>query len=224
MKTSYKQFFIFNILLVLISPVSCVKPKPQTFLQAHYEFKEDDFDKLLSFELEKTIKYRNNLGLEVTYNADFVTDIEKAQYIEEGGTMSILFIPIPLPSAYYFFYDVQLTSFNNGTLKYGYARFPLDIEQAQENVYEEYPSEFAIQIYFFQWNENNQHMINIDIHNSVSTMSINGVMYNSVYTIESGNADIGPDCSRVNKVYYDLYTGIIGYDEIDGLEWRLVID
>lgn len=220
--TISKQLFYSCIVWVLLAPISC--SKPQTFLQAHYEFKEEDFDKLPSFDLEKSIKYQNNLGQEITYRADFVTDIEKVQYINDGGTMSILFIPIPTPSAYYFFYDIQLISFNYGTLKYGYARFPTDLAEAKENAYKEYPSEFEIQIYFKQWNGSPFHIIDIDTDSTVTSMYVNNITYNTVFTIESGNSDTGSDCSRVNKVYYDLYTGVIGYDEIDGTEWRIVND
>lgn len=214
-----KQLLFLGIVLTLFTPISCTKP--QTFVQAYYEFKDDDSAKLPAYNLESTLKFKNNLGLAVSYKPDFVSEIEKAQYTKDGGVFSFLFIPIPIPKAYFFYYDMQLSSFNNGSFKLGYARFPKDLSLAMDKVYTEQPSKFAIQLFFKQWNGNPMHVINFDSEFETSSMSINGITYENVCTIESGVSENGEDCSNVKTIYYDLFFGLIGYDETDGKEWRL---
>ncbi len=67
--------------------------------------------------------------------------------------------------------------------------------------------------------------IHIDYESETITMTLNGETFNNVYVIESENPEPlvnGVIVRTVNVIYYDKHHGIIGFDETDGKEWRIM--
>lgn len=65
----------------------------------------------------------------------------------------------------------------------------------------------------------------IDFYGITFEMTINGVTYNDVIKVSSSETSveyvIGPFPRNVNVLYYDLHFGLIGFNDLDGGEWRL---
>lgn len=203
---------------------SCIEVNKE---RAYYNFKEEDYEKVLNFEKGQSITFQNNLGEITDYKVTRVVNNTKVNANTTNGTLRDFEIPLPFNDPVSFQYDYQITDFNEIDtpfgFKYGFIRLPKDLYQAQKNQYDDYPSQFIGQIYFIKWNSfDNSWVINIDFNATTSSMTFYGITYKNVYTIETGNPNIG-SCyfSEVNKVYYDLHAGIIGYDTIDGTQWRL---
>lgn len=53
-------------------------------------------------------------------------------------------------------------------------------------------------------------------------LTVNDVNYRKVKVITTENAFSFYDNSKIKKIYYDLKEGVIGFDDLDGKEWRLV--
>lgn len=51
-------------------------------------------------------------------------------------------------------------------------------------------------------------------------MIINNFNYENVYTLSSGNPN-QMGILNVNIIYYDKYYGIIGFDDLNNMHWRL---
>ena len=200
---------------------SCSKDEPT---EAYYNFRNNDFDKLLNIELNSTIKYKNQFGDEIIYVTNEVTEEYKNQ-LSQGSWV--------LPgSIKYFYYDrkvIELNSndFNNFTIKYNFNRFPIDVEQAKENDFIEYPSKFNGSVYVYLWNGIGDHgNVNINYENGVTEMMINGTNYQNIIIIQSNNPDpiiysSSPE-RNVNIIYYDLYNGIVGFDDLNNNQWRII--
>jgi len=217
-KKELHHLFLYTIFMFLLTGNSCVN-KPA--LKAYYSFDETDLEKLLNFDLNQSVIYRSNLGDEYEFKAGYVTNDYKTQITSEDA--SILLGTIPLPNRYWFYYDKQEVSSTYGSLRYVLKRFPKDVKKAMDNEYKEYPSELVGQIYFYRWNAiENRTRIDINFNADTTIMIVDGITYNDVFIIESGNPNSGVAGETVNKVFYSLSSGLIGYDEIDGTEWRLV--
>lgn len=217
-KEVLRQLVLYTIFMFLLTGNSCVN-KPA--LKAYYSFEEADLEKLLSFKLNQSAVYRSNLAEEYEFKAGYVTKDYKTQITSEDA--SILLGTIPLPDRYWFYYDKQEVSSIYGELRYVLKRFPKDIKKAMDNEYKEYPSELVGQIYFYRWNAiENRTRIDINFNAETTTMIVDGVTHKDVFVIESGNSISGVAGETVNRIFYSMSSGLIGYDEIDGTEWRLV--
>ena len=210
-----------TVLVFLSILICCSKDEPT---KAYYNFRNNDFEKLLNIELNSTIIYKNQFGDEIIYKTNEVTEQYKDQ-LSQGSWV--------LPgSIKYFYYDrkvIELNSsdFNNFEIKYKFSRFPIDVEQAKENYFKEHPSKFNGLVYVFLWNGiGDNGNININYENGVVEMMINGTNYQNIIIIQSNNPDpiiysSSPE-RNVNIVYYDLYTGIVGFDDLNNNQWRIM--
>jgi len=226
------QLFLYSFTLFLFTVVSsCIEIGDS---KAYYNFKEEDYDRILNFEENQIIKFQNNLGELREFKARNIYGINKKSTIGWIESLDNLEPPIPFPDSNSIYFDTQHSTFNviedgNATysgFKYRYSRFPDDLYQAQKNSNTEYPSIFIGQIYFNKWNAlDNTRIINIDFNATTTSMIINGTTYDKVYTFESGNPNervCGFIIYDVSRIYYDLHSGIIGYDKVDGTQWRLI--
>ncbi len=209
-------FFIITLLII-----SCDRDEPT---EAYYNFRDNDFEKLLNIELNSTIKYKNQFGDVITYTANEVTEQYENQ-LSQGSWV------IP-GSIKYFYYDrkvIELNSsdFNNYKIKYKFNRFPIDVEQAKENDFTEYPSKFNGSVYVYLWNGiGDNGTININFDNQTMEMLINGTNYQNVITFQSDNPNpiiytSSPE-RNVNVVYYDIIDGIVGFDDLNDNQWRIM--
>jgi len=224
-----KQLYAYSFILILLMPISCIV-KPQTNLQAYYEFKDEDFDKLMDFELNQEVIYKEESGETITYYVEQVTDDYKKQKVSGGGG----FFGLSLPTDYHFYYDEQTTEFTVNPriykIRYTFIRHPLNDSQATENSYSEQSSSFTGFIYFINWNgtqwdgyETSDGIL-IDFETETISMTVNNITYENVYVITSENTEPlvnGVIIRKANVIYYDKHHGIIGFDETDGKTWRL---
>ena len=190
--------------------------------QAYYNFENNDFDKLLNLELGNKIKYENQFGEEIIYEIIKVSDEFKNQRTKGNWVTSTV--------NELFFYDkkdIELKSNNsNCCIDYRFLKYPINDSQAEENEYEKFPSEFYATIYFYFWNGIGESgTVKINYENQKTKMLINGINYENVITIKS-NSDVPRVISstsdrNVNIIYYDVFYGIVGFDDLDNKEWRI---
>lgn len=139
--------------------ISCSKDEST---QAYYNFRNNDSDKLLNIELNSTIKYGNQFGDKIDYE---VTEKHKNQLSQGGWVLS--------GSNKYFDNDRKVielnnSDFNNYKIKYQFNRLPIDVEQAKENDFTEYPSKYIGSFYLYFWNGiGNNGDISIDYENEI---------------------------------------------------------
>jgi hypothetical protein len=197
-----------------------VKDEPK---ETYYNFRDNDFEKLLDFELNNTIIYKNQLNEEIVYEINEVT-LDYKNQLSQGSLV--------LPgSIKYFYYDEKvielISNSTNFKIKYSFIRFPLDIEQAKKDDFTEYPSIFYGSIYLYLWNGiNDNGTINIDYESDTVDMNINGTDYQNVIIIQSNNPNpiiysSTPE-RNINVVYYDINNGIIGFDDLNNNQWRII--
>ncbi len=123
--------------------ISCSKDEST---EAYYNFRNNDSDKPLNIELNSTIKYGNQLS-------------------QRGWVLS--------GSSKYFDNDRKVielnnSDFNNYKIKYQFNRLPIDVEQAKENDFTEYPSKYNGSFYLYFWNGiGNNGNISIDYENEI---------------------------------------------------------
>jgi len=207
---------IMTVIVILSTLISCRIDEPTDEpTEAYYNFRNNDFDKLLNIELNSTVKYKNQFGDEIIYTANEVTDNYK-DLLSQGNWVTSSIIK-------YFYYDRKVIELiSNYKIRYNFYRFPIDVEQAKENNFTEYPSKFNGSVYVYLWNGiGDDGTININYENSVNEMMINGINYENTIVLQSNNPDpITPE-RNVNVVYYDLYTGIVGFDDLNNNQWRL---
>ena len=192
-------------------------------IQAYYNFENNDFNKLLSLELNNVIKYENQFGEEIIYEVSQVSDEFKNQRSKGNWVTSTV-------NKLFFFDEKNIelkSSSENCCIEYRFFRYPIDNEQAEENEYKKYPSEFYGSVYLYFWNGIGDYgKIDINYQNEKVNMLINGVNYENVIVIKS-NSDtpriISSSTDRnVNIVYYDIIKGIVGFDDLDNKQWRII--
>jgi len=227
-----KQLVLYSLLFVVLAPISCII-KPQTRLQAYYEFRDDDLNKIMQLELHQEIIFTNNVGETIIFKVEKATEDYKKQVVNGGGS----FLGVPIPYSYHFYFDEEIALITSDTenyyMGYRFRRFPKDRNQAIIEDYTELPSEFLGFYYLYNWNgeekwngfgAGDSGAISIDYEATTIEITFNSKTYSNVYVIESGNPEPAIDgviIRKVNIIYYDLYKGIIGFDETDGTEWRL---
>lgn len=83
---------------------------------------------------------------------------------------------------------------------------------------------------FYMWNGLASGYLNTQLSYNMrtaskSTMMLNNVTYQNVITLNSESPYAYPNENytiNVNKLYYDITSGVIGFDDLDGNQWRLV--
>jgi len=80
----------------------------------------------------------------------------------------------------------------------------------------------------FNGTDTSDNSISINFNLPTTSMNINGNTYSKVRIFESGKTEILDSNAtlpfypkKVNKIYYDQNSGIIGFDDLNGKNWRL---
>ena len=191
---------------------------------AYYDFKDSDFDKLLEYKNNDSLIFINQLNQKRKFLISN-SGKEKRRYSVGMGFFSG-------GAASYFYYDekeIELESLDSIHLCFDirFSRWPIDTDEAKEDYYKEFPSRLNGYLkYFPYWNGEDAY---IDIvNNNINKTSINifGKNYTDVLIFESGVDQIikGDNYDRnINTIYYDQFYGIIGFDDLNGNEWRIKI-
>jgi hypothetical protein len=188
--------------------------------EAYYNFRDTDFEKILNIESNSSMIYRNQFNEEIILETGNISSNYKTQYEEHNFVVG---------STKHFYYDrkeIYATSdFPSYDIIYRFRRFPMDFEQAKENDFTEYPSNFIGKFNMFAWNgEVTNEFVYIDYNTETIEMLINGMDFNEVIVLNSNNMEeiVYPNyIKNVNVIYYDKVNGIIGFDDVNGKHWRI---
>jgi len=221
-----KKYTALLLLLVGIAFVfmSCEekKPPPKPKEKAYYCFTSEDYKRLLPYTKGQVLKFINQDNKERTFTVQSV-NIEKIQLTYSGFTG-----PINL-----FSYDKKEITLTDGETTKGFyiffSRLPSgdDYDLAKQNMYTEYPSKLGASIRSIPfWNGET---IRIDYEQAKIEMIVNEKNYRDVFVFASGSSIIKEEYYNgnilyrdVNVLYYDEIEGIIGFDDLNGNEWRLI--
>tara|TARA_R110002096_G_C14478762_1_gene713681 strand:+ start:297 stop:941 length:645 start_codon:yes stop_codon:yes gene_type:complete len=211
-----KIIFIF---LIITSCSVFEEPNPS---EAYYNFENEDLDKLLILELNDIVKYKNQYGEEIIYEAINVSDEFRTQRTRGNWVTSSI--------AKLFFYDkkdIELkNSAMNSSIDYRFTRYPVNDIEAEKNKNFKYASKFYARVYFDFWNGISDYReIYINYKSQKVSLMINGVNYKNVIIIESKNDKPNYNSTierSANVVYYDTDFGIIGFDDLLNNEWRII--
>ena len=221
-----KTFITLTTALILAFFIlSCNKEK-----EAYYRFSQFDYKRLLPYTEEQVLKFKNKSNDERHFTIRSVNTAIKTRYSVGMGFMGD-------SAGDYFYYDSKEITFIYSEdwqpSSIFFCRFPVDVQLAKENREMEYPSEFYGSINWRFWNGCNEYgsydsYVSIDYKQKKTEMTFNGKIYKNVFVLDSGintiieNSDVYVPNKDVNIIYYDEIEGIIGFDDLNGNEWRLV--
>jgi len=187
--------------------------------ETYYNFRNSDLEKILNFESNSSIIYKNQFNEEIIFEIGNIPSSFKKQYEVPNFVVG---------STKHFYYDrkeIATTSdFPSYDIIYRFQRLPINIDQAVADDFTEYPSEFKGKFNMFAWNGGYNEFINIDYNEETIEMSINGVNFNEVIVINSNSNEetiYSALVRNVNVIYYDKKNGIIGFDDVNGKKWRI---
>ena len=187
--------------------------------EAYYNFRNSDFEKELNIGSNSSLVYKNQFNEEIILETGNISSNYKIQYEEYNFVVG---------STKHFYFDkkeiITTSNFQSYDITYRFRRFPIDIEQAKENEFTEYPSEFKGKFNMFAWNGNYNEFINIDYNSQTIEMSINGINFNEVIVLNSNSMEetiYSGYIKNVNVIYYDKINGVIGFDDVNGKLWRI---
>jgi hypothetical protein len=180
----------------------------------YHRFSLSDYEKLLNpFSSDTDLIFRNSENEEI-----------KFQLVKSTLGKKVFKKPISgLGFKKCFFYDEQEIQFRvskneNSKLTFNLKKFP-DLNSGHNGkliIYEN--SKFITTIDFPIWNGKNSFVI--DYQKPISTMVINERMYNNVFILESENSET-IETNTINRIYFDIKKGIIGFDDLNERGWRL---
>lgn len=217
-------------ILLLWSFTGCTSNPSTSNGIAYYQFRGDDFPKLLPYKTNEVLLFRDQFNQERRFG---FTQIDR--YYRSSYTVGMGFFTSY--AAKYFDYDeknIQCNINSSGCYRLfsmHFVRWPLNTELAKNNSYVEYPSAFTAYIDDFPyWNKNsaNYGIDNITIRYDQPTMQLScfNTTYTQVLKLESNSNTALPNSAQdvprnVHILYYDITQGIVGYDDLDGHQWRL---
>lgn len=217
------------IILILFAFASCTKSEnPVISNKAYYNFKGEDLPRLLPYKKGQVITFKSQTNEERKFEVFSVSKDYKELYAVGMGFFSN-------SAASYFYYDIKEIVFqeipSGSSFKIQFQRWPLNTELAKSNIYLEYPSAFHCWINDFPWwngpsDSINHFDIKIKYDQIKNTMVSNGTTYKNVFTLSSYKNIVDSSGSlthprNVNVLYFDEQNGIIGFDDLDGKQWRI---
>ena len=211
--TAFYPLFLLTLLSMSFVCMTCKKQPPQE--KAYYRFTQADHLRLLPYTKGQVLKFTNQDNKERTFTIQSVNS-DTIQLVHNGflGVINL------------FRYDDKIiTLVDNETTKWfriHFSRLPIEYDLAKQETYTEYPSKFYASIQSIPfWNGGT---IQIDYEQVKTEMTIHGKTYRNVFVLTSGNESIIDNNGHirdVNVMYYDEIEGIIGFDDLNGNEWRL---
>jgi hypothetical protein len=215
------KFITLPLLLIGISLVSMTCKEKEKEI-AYYQFTPEDNQRLLPYTKGQVLKFTNQNNKERTFTVQSVSTTKEQLVISPGFMEDRTF-----------YYDTkEITITDSDTKKRFYTRFsryPLDRDLSMSDKYTKHPSKFyGSIIQYIAWNGTGKG-ISIDYNQEKTIMTVNGKTYKNVFVIDSGSDSIieekypnGDIIYRdINVIYYDEIEGFIGFDDLNGNEWRL---
>ncbi len=180
----------------------------------YYKFSAADKKNLIDSSVKegKTITYKNQRNESLSYQVayKYIARRENGHGTFSGGNFLMNY------------YDEQYTQMQLTTDTDNYADLQISIVKTSN-------SGMKIDFNFNLWNVNgyafgSDDRLHFFFPQNGTPMTVNGTEYKKVVTLQSGSNEVNPGDpnARVNKLYYDINKGIIGFDDIDGSQWRIV--
>ncbi|MCU0350913.1 MAG: hypothetical protein MUF43_08830 [Flavobacterium sp.] len=204
-----------SFLILTLLMFSCTQDDARTFsndIYPYYKFSTSEENyRLLHLTLNKEIEFKNQNDEIIKFK---VVSNELRKLENSSGTFSG-------GSILNNYYDAQIIklrsvtdSFEEATLEFKIYKF--DNEKVN------------VSFYFYKWNINSssQYMQSFNLNLApTQQMMINSVNYantlevnsNSLVSIQSNNGYL----RNVNKLFYDQRNGLVGFNDLEGKEWRL---
>ena len=109
------------------------------------------------------------------------------------------------------------------------SRFPLDMQKARIDNYHMQPSSLFGQFHIKDgWWRSHYYIFRFffNFDEQVQTVTCNGVNYTNVIVVianyyHTGTSHNGGALTQTKTVYYDVYQGLIGFDDVNDKQWRL---
>lgn len=221
-----KNCILSMIVIMLFS--NCRKDALNTVV--YYNFQSSDRERLLPYTENQVLVFKSQTGQERNFQVCCVSKNYKEWHTVGMGFFTTY-------AASYYYYDTKEIEFVSkpatvGGFRIQFTRWPEDTELAESNIYKKFPSKLTAYFSSFPyWNAkdasgNASHSIIIDYTLPKIKMLVNGVNYEQVMVFRSNN-DLPLNLSYlnypkdVNVIYYDERQGLIGFDDINGNQWRL---
>jgi len=209
-----------NIIFITLILVSCSTDNDVRIEEnlPYYEFSNTDLEKLLSvYQKKEEIvtfqnQYNNKLRFKVTYSKK-----EKVEY--RTGTLWSSYTWVE------FYHDRQLielelleNSDDNEKIRFITVKWANAIQGGINfPLYNDYSSIGAL---------GRDINIDIDYSASLNQMFVNEIFYEKVIEFNSESEEapfyFGSLKRNVNKIFYDLNNGVIGFNDLDNNKWRIV--
>ena len=194
---------------------SCSKDDSED-VPRYYPFLEQDYPLLLNKynEPNKKLIFQNQDGEQNSFTLKSFVD-EKEYYGGTGGG----FGP-PTSGGDGFYYDTREIIFAFDQYNSGESELTFQFNRLSDSL--------KGGIRFPLWNIDQFYTgsIGIELHANSTSMSFNDQVFSDVILLRSNSQEapyqIGSYSRNVNILYYDLSKGLIGFDDIDGNEWRLL--
>jgi hypothetical protein len=182
-----------------------------------YRFDEEDKIKLLPHYIKgKIFTFANEAGEERKFKVEEIIQYTKQDFVI-GGMMG--------RDDYYFYYEHKRFNMKDLSTQYTFfisiRRYPINVEQARENIYKKQASHLRVLIggielgYYFDFDFN--------LSQTSQPCTFNGITYTDVIVAPNDLIkDVGGMLMDAKIVYYDVYQGIVGFDDINNHKWRLV--
>jgi hypothetical protein len=210
-----KPIKIILLIVALVCLAASCKKEPVTS-----RFAEEDKLKLLPHYIEgKIFTFVNENGEERKFQVEKIEQKIAAQhwiYGFCGGNCHDAFYCEPK-------YIDLIDLGTRNTFYLTFARFPIDFTKAQQDNYHMQPSSLLGQFRRSTTSFSYYFAIHFNLDETVQTFNFNGIAYNNVivtHNNEAENSD-GGMLIDAKTVYYDIYQGLIGFDDIHDHEWRL---
>lgn len=209
MKFKYLMYSLLLLVLFSCSNDDYEIPEPE-----YYQFEGEDFDKLLSYEINQSLVFRNQNGEERSYSVVDISDDFKTAERSFGWS----WLGQSPPDYYYAKKEFEFEYENCYCPKIEIMKKPIFHEGHGGDVFSG-TRFYALIRSFPKWLDD---YIYIDLEANGISMIINGVNYSDVHIINSENTDSQNQYENINIFYYDARYGMVGFDDLDGMEWRLV--
>lgn len=202
-----------NIVLIflVLTLLSCRDSHENT--RSYYRFTETDKNFVFPSVKQGDKKvFRNQFGSQLTFTVN-------SAYNGIGTEASSQMF-----AGKYFDYDLRSVSMSGGniTIAYDFKRWPDNYDLALQKSPDLTPSHLVGRVNHSHYNKLSGTSEEINYSANPITMEVNGIFYTQVLVFDSGNSQPLFTYLTVNKLYFDRISGLIGYDEINGDQWRLV--
>ena len=212
-----------NTILILacaiMSLLSCSKNDQERDDAPYFQFIESDSSRLLSYEANQEIIFRNEEGEERIFKVDPISSEYKTGQVV-GATFSG-------GGSILYYYDQMEINMINSNFQLAYHpiiqlfRRPQPGQNVNADNIHDIETKFSGLIRFFPfWNGDPN--ILIDFGGPKIEMIINNITYENVHVLNSNNLEILNNNKNVNIIYYDSSQGLLGFDDLAGKRWRLV--